>query len=145
MLIATLFSYQLIVANAGIRGRLPLRACYRTRGPLSPLSASSFFVLSSYQFDMINGMPANSLKRRLENAVNDADARLREEMRATETQSGGESASGSRGNLRQRIERASANPSSSSSSTGPAQPFPLVDSLKKHWAAGRLSTPMAKK
>ena len=87
-------------------------------------------------------MPANSLKRRLGNAVADADARLREDMRATETHSGGESASGRRGNLRQRIERASVNPSASSSSTGPAQPFPLVDSLKKHWEAGRLSSPM---
>ena len=101
-------------------------------------SYSLFF----YQFDMINGMPANSLKRRLEAAVADADARLREEMRATETQSGGESASGSRGNLRQRFERASAIPPSSSSSTGPARPFPLVESLKRHWAAGRLSSPM---
>ena len=133
--------------------------------PLERRLQLSVLALSSYQFNAMP--PRGTLKRRLENALAQADedearaaeARLREAMREGDTMREGDvmregdamregdsvregraaEGAGGRKTLRRRIESASA---PSSSSTGPNPEVTLSASMRKHWATGRISSPI---
>ena len=90
-------------------------------------------LLFSLWLGLSSAMPQGSLKRRIERALEESDQRNPDQS-ASSHEAGSTSAS-SRGSLRTRVRRATA-------AQQPPPDLPLLESLKRRWAQGHISSPL---
>ena len=91
-------------------------------------------------FGMVNGVLQGGFKRRLEEALKRAEAEAEIALTSGAPASASSSSSSSttmplRGGIRRRVEVASQH-------APPPNDLPLIDSLKRHWAKGTITSPM---